>query len=89
MEIGVYADVVCPWCWMGEKRLDKALRERPDLDVNLRWRPFQLRPEMPTGGVPWRPFALEKFGGEENMAQGVRGHRVGADLLALAPAPYD
>jgi predicted DsbA family dithiol-disulfide isomerase len=52
---------------MEEKRLEKALWERPGLDLERRWRPFQLRPEMPAGGVPWRPFALEKFGGEEGM----------------------
>ena len=67
MKIDVYADVVCPWCYVGEKRLERALLERPDLDVELRWRPFQLRPEMPAGGLPWTEFALEKFGGEENM----------------------
>lgn len=66
MRIEVYADVVCPWCYVGERRLEKALRDRPDLDVERRWRPFQLRPEMPAGGLPWRPFALEKFGGEES-----------------------
>ena len=69
MKIDVYADVVCPWCYVGEKRLEKALGERPDLNVERRWRPFQLRPEMPTGGVPWRSFALEKFGGKANMAR--------------------
>ena len=67
MKIDVYADVVCPWCYVGEKRLEEALRDRPGLEVERRWRPFQLRPEMPAGGVPWRPFALEKFGGEEGM----------------------
>jgi len=69
MKIDVYADVVCPWCYVGEKRLAAALQRRSDLDVERRWRPFQLRPEMPAGGVPWRPFALEKFGGEENMGR--------------------
>ncbi len=69
MKIDVYADVVCPWCYVGERRLEKALRDRPDLDVERRWRPFQLRPEMPGRGLPWRPFALEKFGGEENMGR--------------------
>ena len=38
MKIDVYANVVCPWCYVGEKRLEKALRERPDLDVELRGR---------------------------------------------------
>ena len=53
MKIDVYADVVCPWCYVGEKRLEKALRERPELAVERRWRPFQLQPEMPSGGVTW------------------------------------
>ena len=69
MKIDVYADVVCPWCYVGEKGLERALREHSDLDVQRRWRPFQLRPGMPEGGLPWRAFALEKFGGEEGMGR--------------------
>lgn len=64
MIVEVYADVVCPWCYIGERRLQRALEGRPN--VKLRWRPFQLRPEMPAGGLPWREFAWEKFGGEES-----------------------
>lgn len=98
MLIEVYADVVCPWCYVGEKRLDKALRERPDLEVEKRWRPFQLRPEMPAGGVAWRPFALEKFGGEENMRRAFAhvaaagepdGVRFDFDRVASAPNTVD
>ena len=63
LTIDIYADIVCPWCAIGEARLEKALAERPDLNVTRRWRPFQLRPEMPAGGLPWRDFAEEKFGG--------------------------
>ncbi len=63
IEIDVYADVVCPWCYVGEAHLEAALAARPDLGMTLRWRPFQLRPEMPAGGEPWRAFAEEKFGG--------------------------
>jgi predicted DsbA family dithiol-disulfide isomerase len=66
MIIEMYADVVCPWCYIGIQRLEQALAQRPDLHVERRWRPFQLRPEMPAGGRPWREFANEKFGG---MAQ--------------------
>jgi len=98
MRIDVYADVVCPWCYVGEKRLEKALRERPDLNVERRWRPFQLRPEMPAGGVPWRPFALEKFGGEEGMRRAFAhvaaagepdGARFDFDRVASAPNTVD
>jgi len=67
MQIEVYSDVVCPWCYVGEKRLAKALAQRPGLDAEVLWRPFQLRPEMPKGGLPWREFAPAKFGGERNM----------------------
>ncbi len=64
--IDVYADIVCPWCYIGKKRLEKALAMRPDLSVERRWRPFQLRPEMPESGLPWAEFVREKFGGEKN-----------------------
>ena len=83
---------------MGEKRLEKALQERPELAVERRWRPFQLQPEMPAGGVPWRPFALEKFGGEEGMrrvfahateAGRPDGLRFDFDRVASAPNTVD
>ncbi len=66
LHIDIYADIVCPWCAIGEARLERALAERPELEVTKRWRPFQLRPEMPEGGLPWREFAEEKFGGLRN-----------------------
>ena len=98
MRIDVYADVVCPWCYVGERRLEGALRARPDLEVERRWRPFQLRPEMPEGGLPWRTFALEKFGGEENMERAFAhvaaagepdGARFDFDRVASAPNTVD
>ena len=64
MVIDVYADVVCPWCYIGERRLQEALSLRPEVEAEMRWRPFQLRPEMPEGGLPWPEFSREKFGGE-------------------------
>ena len=90
--------MVCPWCYVGERRLEKAPRERPDLEVERRWRPFQLRQEMPAGGVPWRPFALEKFGGEEGMRRAFAhvaaagepdGARFDFDRVASAPNTVD
>jgi predicted DsbA family dithiol-disulfide isomerase len=69
MQIEMYADVVCPWCYIGETRLDKALALRPDMMVEKVWRPFQLRPELPREGANWRTFAVEKFGGEARAQQ--------------------
>ena len=66
MIVDVYADVVCPWCYVGERRLDRALALRPGLEVERRWRPFQLQPGMPEGGIAWDVYARRKFGGELN-----------------------
>ncbi len=73
MILDVYADVVCPWCYVGERRLEKALALRPGLEVERRWRPFQLQPGMPEGGIPWDVYARRKFGGELN-ARGSFAH---------------
>ncbi len=64
--IDIYADVVCPWCYIGLKRLEKALEQKSELKPVRQWQPFQLRPEMPEGGQDWLSFADEKFGGRAN-----------------------
>ena len=46
--------------------MERALRERTDLEAKVRWRPFRLQPGMPEGGLPWFEFAHQKFGGEAN-----------------------
>lgn len=63
MQIEVYADIACPWCYIGERRLRNALAQRPDVAAEFHWRPFQLQPGLPPQGVPWREFAERKFGG--------------------------
>jgi predicted DsbA family dithiol-disulfide isomerase len=71
MTIDVFADIACPWCYIGERRLFAALAER-EIDATVRWRPFQLQPHLPETGVPWRSFAEEKFGGWERARTGFR-----------------
>ena len=51
MEIEIYSDVVCPWCYVGKTRLDTAL-ESFDREVNLRWRAYQLDPGAPQEARP-------------------------------------
>jgi predicted DsbA family dithiol-disulfide isomerase len=63
MLIELYADIACPWCYIGERRLAEALRQRPDITVERRWRPFQLQPDLPAQGLPWKEFVQTKFGG--------------------------
>lgn len=62
MTIDVYADIACPWCYLGRARLKRALADRPGLDVSLNWRPFQLQPDLPSDGQDFRTVLEKKFG---------------------------
>ena len=59
--IDFIADVVCPWCYIGWRRLDRALAMRPDVDVEVRWRPFLLAPELPEEGMDRASYYAERF----------------------------
>jgi len=67
MRVDIYSDVVCPWCYIGKRRFEAALAERPDLDVDVRWRPFELDPNVPHGGADHRATLAAKFGGDEKV----------------------
>ncbi len=73
MNIDIVSDVVCPWCYIGKRRLERALatlRERePALAVTLRWHPFQLNPDLPRAGIDRRSYLDAKFGGPSRAAQ--------------------
>lgn len=51
MRIDIYSDTVCPWCFLGKRRLELAVASRPQYDTQIRWRPFELNPEVPMDGV--------------------------------------
>jgi predicted DsbA family dithiol-disulfide isomerase len=67
--IDVVSDVVCPWCFIGQKRLDKAIAAVPEIDVSVRWRPFQLDPTIPAEGKDRKAYMLAKFGSEERLRE--------------------
>lgn len=67
--IDVVSDVVCPWCFVGKRRLEKALALVPEVPVAIHWRPYQLSPEIPAGGVPRRAYMIGKFGSQERIRQ--------------------
>ena len=67
--IDVVSDAVCPWCFIGQKRLDKAIAAVPEVDVQIRWRPFQLDPTIPPEGKDRKQYMLAKFGSEERLRQ--------------------
>ena len=66
MHIDIVADVVCPWCFIGKRRLERALARRPDLAVSRSWRAFQLNPDMPEGGIPRELYLAAKFDGRRS-----------------------
>ena len=51
VRIDVFSDTVCPWCWIGKRRLERTLETRPDLDAEMVWHAFQLNPTMPAEGM--------------------------------------
>ena len=64
LTIQIVSDIVCPWCYVGKRRLEKALAERPDVPVEITWFPFQLSPDMPREGKDRREHYASIFGEE-------------------------
>ena len=60
--IDVYSDVVCPWCYVGKRRLERALIQLPRIPVHITWMPFQLNPTMPVEGTDRSSYLEAKFG---------------------------
>lgn len=64
--IDVVSDVVCPWCFIGKRKLESALAElartEPSTGVHVRWHPFQLNPDLPAAGLPRTAYLARKFG---------------------------
>jgi predicted DsbA family dithiol-disulfide isomerase len=72
LTIDVVSDVVCPWCYIGKRKLEAALAlpEADDLpNVIVRWHPFQLNPELPVQGIDRKQYLEDKFGGPERAAE--------------------
>lgn len=94
MQIDIISDTVCPWCFIGKRRLEKALAERPDLDVQINWHPFQLNPDMPEGGRDHKEYYREKFGDEarvrelvDNMTAAGAAEGLDFDFAAIDKSP--
>ena len=80
LTVDVVSDVVCPWCYLGEKRLEAALAEELQ-PVALRWRPYQLDPTIPPGGVDRAAYMERKFG-RDGRLKSIHDHlvRLGAEV---------
>ena len=68
VHIDVISDVVCPWCYIGKRRLEAALALSPDVAVNINWRPYFLNPWIPREGIDRQTYLETKFGSVERYA---------------------
>jgi len=70
MKIEIVSDVVCPWCYIGKRRLEKALALLGgEVEARIEWLPFQLNPGMPPAGMPRAEYRRAKFGSVERSRQ--------------------
>src|SRR5664279_825650 len=70
VRIDVVSDVVCPWCFIGKRRLEKALALKPNIAVEVRWRPYFLNDWIPREGISREQYLTTKFGSPERY-QGI------------------
>ncbi len=62
MQIDIVSDTVCPWCFIGKRKLERALELRPDTTFDIRWRAYRLDPTIPREGVDRKAYMKAKFG---------------------------
>ena len=88
-QIDIISDVVCPWCFIGKRNLERALEtwraKYPDETPTVRWHPFQLNPQIPARGLPRIQYLEDKFGGPERAKEiyaraSAAGRRAGIDF---------
>lgn len=81
LHLDVIVDVVCPWCFLGKRRLDAAIEELDDLEVEVRYRPFQLDPTIPPEGIEREEYIIGKFGSADALDEAhARLFDLGADV---------
>jgi predicted DsbA family dithiol-disulfide isomerase len=66
ISIDLFSDPICPWCFIGKRRLEAALSTRPEIEVDINWHSFQLNPMMPHDGMERREYLALKFGNPDN-----------------------
>jgi predicted DsbA family dithiol-disulfide isomerase len=74
MQIDVISDTVCPWCFIGKRRLARAIDLRPNIDFDVKWRPYRLDVTVPAGGIDRQVYMNMKFG--DDKARIVEMHKL-------------
>ena len=98
--LDVYSDVICPWCYIGKAHMQAAmpLLEADGIGLDVSWRPFELNPDMPAGGMPRDDYRRAKFGSLERSreldvqvkaAASAAGLEIRFDLMRRTPNTFD
>lgn len=95
LHIDIYSDVICPWCYVGKRRLERAWAQVKDrLDLRITWRPFQLNPTMPSDGMNRAAYLKAKFGSidafremEEHVREAGDGEQISFAFEKIARTP--
>ena len=69
LEIEIFSDVVCPWCFIGKRRLDQVLQGELGQGVRLRWRPYQLQPNIAPEGLDRKAYLLRRYGHDADLGR--------------------
>jgi predicted DsbA family dithiol-disulfide isomerase len=98
IELDIFSDTICPWCYIGKKRLDKAIEKNNHLEFKQTWRPFQLNPGMAPDGMDRQEYLVSKFGSadaaktvydniyEEGLKEGIDFN---FDSIAVTPNSFN
>ena len=98
IELDIFSDTVCPWCYIGKKRLEKAISNHKDTKFKQTWRPFQLNPGMPPDGMDRQEYLISKFGSSdaaktvyENIyEEGIKeGINFNFDIIQVTPNSFN
>jgi predicted DsbA family dithiol-disulfide isomerase len=98
IKIDIVSDVVCPWCYLGKARLERALAAMKDVKTEINWRPYQLDPTIPRGGVDRKQYMEAKFGAGPRLGEIHRqlesfgrdvGIRYDFDAIKVSPNTMD
>jgi predicted DsbA family dithiol-disulfide isomerase len=87
LPIDVFSDVVCPWCFIGKRRLEKAIALTPDISVEVNWRPFFLNPWVPRDGMSRADYLTTKFGSVDRYRSIAQRVAAAAEAEGLIYAP--
>jgi predicted DsbA family dithiol-disulfide isomerase len=69
MRIDIFSDTICPWCYLGKRRFERALATRPQYEPRVTWRPFELNPDLPWEGVDLAAYLAVKGGAPAQLAE--------------------